>query len=483
MRRLSLSRLLLPLAFAPGAALAQAAPAGELTVTASVRARVESWDWFDDAAAGEYTYGGVLARVGVGQERRAFGWKAEVAAPVLVGLPDDAVAAAPLGQLGLGGAYWAANDSAENAAGVFLKQAYLRVGSATAEGHRLRLGRFELVEGTEAAPRDPTLAAVKRDRVAHRLLGNFGWSHAQRSLDGAHYAYGRGPLNVTVVAARPTQGIFRVNGWPGLDVGLGYGAVTHGFGRSGGAQGEGRLFALHYVDGRDAVATDNRPLAARQADQADVAVTTVGGHLLGVFPTGAGAVDVMLWGALQTGEWESQDHRGGAAAVEAGVQPGGLGALKPWLRAGWYRSTGDDDPADGRHETFFQVLPTPRIYARFPFYNGMNLQDVFASLVLRPDPRVTLRGDVHALRLSDGADLWYSGGGAFEDETFGYAGRPGGGRRGLATLVDLGADFRVRPWATVSAYVAGAYGGDVIRAIYPGGGDGRLLYLEVELRR
>lgn len=460
------------------AAPAPAAQGGGITVSASLRSRVESWDWFDDGEAGEYTFAGVLLRAGVGQERRSVGWRAEIAAPVLIGLPDDAVAPAPQGQLGLGASYQAANRE-ETTASVFLKQAYVRLGAASGDGHRLRLGRMEFVEGTETAPRDATLAAVKRERVAHRLIGNFGFSHAQRSFDGAHYAYTAGPTHVTLLAARPTQGVFRVNGWDELKVGVGYGAVTHALGTSA----EARLFGVYYHDYRGTVATDNRPLPLRQADDEDLRLATVGAHVLGVARTGAGDVDVLLWGALQGGDWESQDHAAHAFAVEAGFQPKGLGALRPWLRAGWNQSSGDGDAADGEHGTFFQALPTPRVYARFPFYNAMNVRDAFASLALRPDPKLTLRADVHALRLTEGADLWYAGGGAFERGSFGFAGRPAGGRRDLATLLDLGIDYRVRPWATLSAYGATALGGDVIETIYPGGGDGRFLYLELELRR
>jgi len=35
----------------------------------------------------------------------------------------------------------------------------------------------------------------------------------------------------------------------------------------------------------------------------------------------------------------------------------------------------ENKPSDDQHNTFFQVLPTPRVYARFPFYNLMNNKD------------------------------------------------------------------------------------------------------------
>lgn len=462
-----------------------AAPSAAATLSASIRTRLEYWDWFDARGGdGEYAFAGVHARAGVTGRASRVTWMAEAELPALLGVPRDAVAPAPEGQLGMGGSYAAANDGQRNSVNLFLRQAWVRVGAAPrATGHALRLGRFEFVDGTETLPADPSLATLKRERVAHRMLGNFGFTHVMRTFDGAHYTFERAGANVTVVAARPTRGVFDVKGWGDLDVGIAYAALTTRLPWSARAGGEARLFALHYDDARRTVATDNRPLTARQADGDRVRVTTVGAHLLQLLPTGAGPVDLLLWGAAQGGKWQSLDHRGLALAAEAGLQPGGLPALRPWLRAGWYRSSGDDDAADDTHGTYFQILPTPRPYARFPFYNGMNIDDAFGSLVLRPGTRLTLRGEVHALRLSEPADLWYVGGGAFEPQTFGYAGRPSGGRAGLATVWDAGADLRLTPRVTASAYAAWASGGAVTRAIYPDGARASLMTVELEVRR
>jgi hypothetical protein len=51
--------------------------------------------------------------------------------------------------------------------------------------------------------------------------------------------------------------------------------------------------------------------------------------------------------------------------------------------------SGDGNPNDNTHGTFFQVLPTPRPYARFPFFNMMNNEDTFGMLILRPHAKVT----------------------------------------------------------------------------------------------
>ncbi len=468
---------------AQGATPRDTVPAGALEWTATLRTRGESWNWFDAGEEGRYAFLGSFLRAGLRQQQRGFGWRIELMAPLLLGLPDDAVLPAPAGQLGQGASYAAANDGRTDPADVFPKEVYLRLGRpAGSDGHTLRLGRFDFSDGAEIVPTDPTVARLKRERMAQRLLGPFGFTHVMRSWDGAQYAFTARGRQLWLMAVRPTTGVFDTDGWGWVDdVSVLYGALTFPL-RAGGDAGEARLYALWYEDARDLAKTDNRPAAAREADADPVRVTTLGAHLLQVIPTASGPVDLLLWGALQTGAWGALDHAATAAALEVGFQPR-LGGLRPWLRVGLLRGSGDGDPLDGDHDTFFQVLPTPRPYARFPFYDFNNTTEIFADLSLRPHDIVSVRAGVHAVRLSEAADLWYVGGGPFEDETFGYSGRPSGGARGLATVADLSVSVAPVPWATVEAYGALAFEGDVIRAIYPSAGNGRLAYLEVELRR
>ena len=111
--------------------------------------------------------------------------------------------------------------------------------------------------------------------------------------------------------------------------------------------------------------------------------------------------------------------------------------VPPWLRAGYDHASGDDDPNDGEHRTFFQVLPTARIYSQFPFYNLMNDEDLFVQILATPWSRVNVRADYHWLRLTESHDLWYSGGGATNAHVFGFSGIPAGGNRDLAHVVDM----------------------------------------------
>jgi len=455
---------------------------GGVTFSGNLRVRIESWDWFDTSAVdGNYTFGAVQLRLSLSQQRDKIDWQVEGEFPWLINLPDNAIAPAPQGQLGFGASYFAASGTKD--ASAILKQAFVRFkGLGGDKASSLRVGRFEFVDGAEVTPNDPTLATLKRDSIAHRLIGPFGFTHIGRGFDGVQYVRNTKDSNFTLLGARVTEGAFQLNANKEMDVDFYYAAFTKPLaGKS--AQSELRAFALHYHDGRGTVKTDNRPLAIRTADGENVRLTTVGGHFVSAVKAGSGTADFLLWGAGQFGSWGALDHRAGAIAAEAGYKF--AVRTSPWIRAGYFRSTGDGNPADPNHTTFFQVLPTPRVYARFPFYNLMNNEDVFAQIRLKPHARLSLRADVHHLRVSNASDLWYVGGGAFQDKTFGYVGRPSGGKKSLGTVFDLSADFNVTQTMVLTFYASGARGGAVQRFIYPTGGNNpsaRFAYFELSQR-
>jgi alginate export protein len=469
-------------AFAQSAAPAEPLTLGGVTVSGSLRTRVEGWNWFEADANDDYAFSGSLLRASLRRASRRYAWQLELAVPLLVALPDDAIAAVPQGQLGLGANYFAANDGSRHQAAVFLKQALVRLNDvAGVPGQSLSAGRMEFVDGTEVTPKHPTVAAVKRDRVAHRLIGNFAFSHVGRSIDGVQYVRDTPAWNVTALAGRPTQGVFQVDGWGEVDVNLAYAALTHQHAAPGRAS-EWRLFTIAYGDRRNGVLkTDNRPAAVRRGDTDRITLATVGGHYIGAIETARGPIDLLAWGAAQAGAWGTLDHRAAAIAAEAGWQIPNA-TLRPWVRGGYDYASGDSDPNDARHGTFFQVLPTPRVYARFPFFNLMNIGDAFAEVLLRPSTSLTGRVDVHALRLADANDLWYSGGGAFQPSTFGYTGRPSNGARNLATLLDASAEYAVNPHAAVGIYGGLVRAGTVVESTYPKSSNAQFGYVELTVR-
>src|SRR5580700_7281928 len=128
---------------------------GSVTVSGSIHERYEDWDFFQAKGENSYGYSGSLLRLMFSQKAQSYDWGVELAAPILLGIPNHAVQAAPLGQLGLGANYYAANHNNQNAASVFVKQAYLRL---KGEHSNVRLGRFEFTDGGEVTPKDETLA-------------------------------------------------------------------------------------------------------------------------------------------------------------------------------------------------------------------------------------------------------------------------------------------------------------------------------------
>lgn len=448
---------------------------GSVTLSGSLRARFESWDWFEtNAAENQYNYGAATLRLSLGQQKENLEWQVEGAFPLLLNLPTNAIAPAPQGQLGLGATYFAASGNQD--ASAFIKQAFVRF---KGKANSVKVGRFEFSDGLETVPTDASLATLKRDHISQRLIGPFGFTHVGRSFDGVQYVYNTKQNNVTLLALRPTEGVFQLRGWNQLDVDFYYGAYTKPI-KAKSAESDLRVFALHYHDGRRVLKTDNRALALRTADTEKIRVTTVGGHYVTVAKAGAGKVDLLLWGAGQFGAWGRLNHHAGAIAAEAGYQFNAK--LKPWLRAGYFRSTGDGDANDTTHSTFFQMLPTPRIYARFPFFNAMNNEDAFVQLRVKPHTKLGVRADVHHLRLSNANDLWFLGGGAFQRQTFGFIGRPSNGRQTLGTLVDVSVDWTITPTTAMTFYFAGVRGGEVAASLYPSGRNARLGYIELTKR-
>lgn len=470
---------------APKPAPAAAAPVpkpiklGSVLVQGSVRSRLEAWDWFTpDSGDPSYQYLGNIARLSLSQTLEQIDWQVEFALPALLGLPDNAIAPGAQGQLGLGANYFAANDRSRNAVGFFPKQAWLRFKKGA---HAARVGRFEFMDGSELTPKNATLAAVKRDRVNMRLLGHFGWAHVGRSFDGLHYTHTKPSGNFTFVGAIPTRGVFQTDGWGQTDTAFGYASYTKPWGKKAHAA-DTRVFALHYHDWRNVLKTDNRALAVRRADTGNIRVQTFGAHSLHSFETKKVTYDILLWGAAQTGRWGVLDHRAHAINVEAGFQPKIAPKLKPWFRGGFYDGSGDGNPGDSKHGAFFQLLPTPRPFARFPFFDMINNRDMFAMMILRPHAKVTVSTEFHALRLSNRNDLWYSGGGVFQPWSFGFAGRATNGAQSLANLWDSSLEYRYRPNVTFTGYYGFAQGLAVARSIYPKGKNGAFGYLEVGYR-
>jgi hypothetical protein len=453
---------------------------GNITVEGYLRSRIYYWDWFEGnpGTNNAYPYSGNLFRISFSQSLESVDWNLEFSVPFLLGLPANALAPGAQGQLGLGAAYYVANNKSPYSAMIFAKQGYVRF-----KHHRqsVRLGRFEFLDGSEVLPKDDTLAQLKRDRISARLIGNFGFSDVQRSLDGVQYLYNEGPNTFTFVGARPTRGVFQTDGWGEVNVGVGYAAFSRQWTR-GAYTSETRAIGIYYDDWRPILKTDNRPLPVRQQDLDNIRIFTFGGHHIGALRTKAGTMDVVAWAVGQTGDWGRLTQRSYAYDAEAGFQPNILLAVRPWIRGSYTLGSGDNNPNGHTHGTFFQILPTPRQFALFPFYNMENNQDIMGAVILRPSKVVTVSNQFDSLALATANDLWYSGGGAFQPWTFGYQGRATGGAKSLANLYSTSVNVRVSRNITTSFYAGYAQGLAAMKAVYPRGHNGALGFAELEYR-
>ena len=469
-------------------AMGQSAPAAPgFQANALMRLRYEGWNWFEPSVPADNRYGFFAAKSNLllrYDTKRSFDAMVDLQNTTLLGLPENAAAPPPAGDLGLGPTYRASHGKSDDSR-FFINQAYLTLKSAARPGTFARLGRFEYTEGLETLAGDPTLDWLKRSRISARLVGTFGFSHAGRSFDGLLAALNRPRFNLTALAVHPRQGGFELDGMKeisavdvaGLALTLKPGATL--------PQSDLRLFYFYYGDGRSPADTvikvDNRPAPARAADSAPIRLHQVGGHALRTAAVGNGTGDLLLWGVYQTGGWGALTQRSWALAAELGYQPDM--PWRPWLRAGINLGSGDGDPADSKHETFFPLLPTGRQYAQFPFFNSMNTRDVFIQLILRPVPgKLVIRAEIHGLDLMEESDLWYGGSGAFRTSgNFGFGGRPGNGSRELGSLADIAITWDPHPRAGIYLYAGHGSGGEVVRSIYPDG-SADFGYAEVTLR-
>ncbi|HXG18138.1 MAG TPA: alginate export family protein [Methylomirabilota bacterium] len=456
----------------------------KLSISGGLRLRGEFWDWFTPPGPQDHSYNffGSVTRGAVQWKDDAFDVLFEAQNSSLANLPDNAVAPAPQGALGLGAVYFAHNRR-RNDTNIFLKQAVLVLRRAGAEGLMLKGGRFEFSEGNEVLTKDPTLDWLKNVRLSQRLIGPFGFSHVARSFDGAQVGFTRGPWNVTLMASHPTQGGFDLAGMKEMnEIDLLYGALN--LTKPACAENmDARFFYIYYGDGRGLLKSDNRPAPVRTADKQDISLHTEGGHWISTWPTSVGLIDLLAWGALQQGQWGKLDHDAWAWDLEAGWQPGML-PWKPWFRIGYGRSSGDDDPRDRDHGTFFQILPTARLYSFSTFYNLMNNEDGFLQLLLRPFPGLMVRTELHFIRLTERKDLWYTGSGATLSDRnvgFGYPGRPAFGHRDLFRVLENSVTYDWNKYVSFTVYYGHVFGQDVVQAIYKED-DANFGYIEVTLK-
>lgn len=453
-----------------------------VTLTGWMRTREYVWSYFQAGPVGgktyenSYNYQANVLRLGLGYETEGVKLFAEIEDPALINLPSNAIAPPPQGTLGLGGNYYQPQQQSSDAT-LFLKQGFVEFGQQILKGFDIKGGRFEFNEGQDLMPADPQLRWIVNYQISQRLIGNYQFSDVMRSFDGAVARYGNSQWNFTAMYGVPTRGVFDLNGMDEIrktDVVYAAlnGQTAHRFGNA-----LGRLFFIWYDDNRGLVPTDNQAPAAAATNLSAIHIETVGADAATTVGIGPGVADAMVWGAYQFGDWGSQSQQSYAAVAQVGYRLVDA-AWKPWLRFIYQMSSGDSNPNNNVHGTFFQILPTPRVYALNPIYNMMNNIDAGTELILAPMKNLESRTTMHALWLSSSYDRWYAGGGAFDSHLFGYTGRPSFGKSYLGTEVDTGLLWKMSEHLTGGMFAGHFFGGSVVASNFPQGRGETFGYVE-----
>lgn len=146
-------------------------------------------------------------------------------------------------------------------------------------------------------------------------------------------------------------------------------------------------------------------------------IYTVGGRLKSK-PGEIGNFDYTIEGAYQFGNWAGS-YTGKRLRQDAFmfVANGGYTFADLWatprLGIEYAYGSGDENSADGKHGTFENLFPTNhKFYGYMDFASLQNLQDLRATLSLKPTKRSSISIEGHGFWLADANDTFYNVGGA-----------------------------------------------------------------------
>lgn len=453
--------LLVFLVFPPRGWLVGAEPARADSPQASAllnfRWRPEVFDTLSANAALDSSYGFTNLRLRFGVDLK---WKRLTIHGL--GQASGAVSLPASGSFGIGTAYFTNSGGLDTSPGQ-LDLAELSLSFKPDPHWSFSAGRIGLRDGVEVLTGDTRFDNIKQTRLSERLIGTWDWVNVGRRFDGATIAYDRERWNLYGFGARVLQGGIDYDDafehLDGVDI---YGAVFTAKRDWWLPQSEVRMMSI--------AQRDTRPSTERSLGDR-LLIEAVGASLVGVYPQGPGAVDLMLWLAYEFGDYGAQSHSAAAFIAEGGY---GWPKVKwaPWLRGGIAYASGDDDAADRDHGTFFNMVPTNhKFYGYQDVVAFQNLTNVYGELRLQPHPKVRLALEGQLLRLSDTRDAWYAGSGAANNAAFGYTATRLPGQPALpadvGTEVDLQGSWAVHHRVALELGLSRFHGGEAAELLYP----------------
>jgi len=461
-----------------------------LTLGGNVLFRYAYWNWFGTNKGtktnNDYSFGFQRTRLNLKYTSENMEIFFQPQYVHMFGLPDDAVSNVT-GPFGMGGLYYLHNPE-ENPYDFGVHQAYLRLNNLFGTNLFFKGGRFEYSDGLEVQDKKDgkKFNILKNMRLADRMISPFGWSAFGRSFDGVVAGWDDDRFNLTTSFFYPTQG-----GWEkdidetinDIDI-----FTTTLTAKKGTLLPDTEFagFFYNYEDKRDCTQRPDNDI--HQSDpfyssHADIEVQMFGGHMLGIYDWGPGQLDTLLWGGVQTGDWYERDHDAYGIAGEIGYQFTKM-AWKPWFRTGYFIGSGDSDPSDGDHETFFQMAPGTRKYQLYPYYDLQNNRDFFVQLITKPTKKLTTRMDYHIVQLDESADRWYMGTGPTQKSgcISGYIPRNGGGHDALSQEVSIMLSYALNPQCDLVAFYSHVWGEGVVKNVYEKDNEADYFSLQIQYK-
>jgi hypothetical protein len=190
----------------------------------------------------------------------------------------------------------------------------------------------------------------------------------------------------------------------------------------------------------------------------DLSFVTLGGRWSGRTPLGL-SYDTEM--ALQIGSAGTDSVRAWAGHWRA-RQP--IGTDRVRLVGEYNYASGDEDPTDGRRQTFDQLYPTAHDkYGLADQVGWRNIHHVRTGLESTPVTKLQVQGSYHAWWLASAGDALYSAGSAV------LARVPGGAAsRHVGQEIDVQAAYRVSPQIQVAAGYAHVFPGAFLKEATPG---------------
>ncbi len=359
--------------------------------------------------------------------------------------------------------FGAETSTATNEKNLDLHQGYLTVrnlaGPLTAT-----LGRQELVFGDS------------------RLVGNFGWSNVGRSFDGLRFTYAPGSIRMDLWATTTKQFGTNIGADPAFspsnrDAQEFYGIYTAVKAASFSLE----PYVLYLKDTGDTNELDLvtgklvSPIAAPAARGQD----RVTGGLRIDGKAAEDSIDFTGEAAYQTGSMEARgstpksDISAYALAVKAGYTA--PAAFKPRIGVEVDRASGDNNPADKKFKTFENLFPTNHIHYGYMDYVGWrNMQDLRASLSIKPTKTSGVSLDYHRFSLAEKSDNWYAASGKIFRAT-----PAGNSKTALGQEVDLVAYAMIKEKLRLEAGYGHFFPGDYVKVNFPAAADGSdFLYVQ-----